>query len=135
MFSERALCDIYMLQNDAQGVKQGDVLLTLLYAVWPELKEFRFHAYSLSPGEKEDSYLIFPNNNIYTPFTALMNQDVDSIKKRNREYCRSYNHGEYTPEKCEERLEGEVGKHFFDVIRILPSYVERQPIDWSKANV
>ena len=112
---ERVLCDVHRVENKRQGLVQGKVILALLYQTYPELKEFEFQAYGLH----HKGYEIYPNNNILTPFVPLMRQDVEAIKKRNISYCDSYHCGEYTPEKCRERLESEAVQHYFDVIRSL----------------
>lgn len=58
-----------------------------------------------------------PENGIYTPFKALMDNDIEAIKKRNIEYARFYNHGDFSPQKVEERLESDEVKYYFNVIK------------------
>lgn len=93
------------------------IILSLLYDKYPQLREFDFSAYSWDDFGSE--YEIYPVNNVFTPFRALMEKDVEAIKKRNLDYGRSYNCGEYTVQKVTERLKSDEVQHYFDVIRNL----------------
>lgn len=112
---EYTKCDIYRIQNQYQTAVHGKIVLDLLYSMYPELKEFGFEAFG-SYSFEQDSYEIYPKNKIYTPFTALMEGDIEAIKERNRSYARSFNHGEYSILAVAERLGSEEAKHYFDVI-------------------
>ena len=46
-----------------------------------------------------------------------MDNDIEAIKKRNIEYARFYNHGDFSPQKVEERLESDEVKYYFNVIK------------------
>ena len=111
--------NVFRVTNPYQGLCHGKVFLDLLYMKFPELKEFNFNAYEFLNYEI-DKYEIYPTApgvcSIYTPFAALMNKDISAIEKRNRAYAKSYNYGEFTPEKAEERLKSPEVLHYFDVI-------------------
>ena len=110
--------DIYRIPNQYQGSLCHDkIILSLLYDKYPQLREFDFSAYSWDDFGSE--YEIYPVNNVFTPFRALMEKDVEAIKERNLDYCRSYNCREYTVQKVTERLKSDEVQHYFDVIRNL----------------
>lgn len=115
MDSERAKCRVYRIKNQYQGTRHGSVILDLLYTRFPSLRQFDFSAYSFSDSQ----YQIYPKNHIYTPFVALMNGDIETIKKRTMDYAKSFNHGFCTLENMKKILESEEGKHFFKVIQNL----------------
>lgn len=117
MEGEYKKCHVYRTKNRYQSLVHGDIILKLLYDTYPELEEFQFSAYGVSYDDKD--YEIYPNNNIYTPFHALMKSDIAAIITRNKNYCESYNSGIYTPEDLQKRLESDEVKHYFDVIRSL----------------
>lgn len=106
--------DVYRIANRYQNVCQGKAILYMLYERYPDLGRFGFSAYGMSC--MESNYEIYPKNGIYTPFTALMSGDIDAILFRNREYCRSYNHGRYSPEECEKAFHTEEALEMFDTI-------------------
>lgn len=106
--------DVYRVANQYQGLHHGDVILYLLYQRYPELAKFGFSAYSMG---NECNYEIYPANNIYTSFTALMSGDVDAIIYRNREYCKWYNNGRYSPKECEKAFKTDEAMEMFDLIR------------------
>lgn len=117
--AEREWCkvDVYRVKNPYQGVHHGKVVLDLLYKKYPELQKYGFEAYAVDSGT--DRYEIYPKGDlkhIYVPFRALMEKDIEAIKKRNLDYAKSYCHGEYTPDKAKERLESEPVKEFFSTI-------------------
>ena len=65
-------------------------------------------------------YEIYPDKiSVYTPFEALMNKNIDAIIQRNADYCKSYNHGEYTVEKWEERLASAEVQEYLNTIKNL----------------
>lgn len=112
---ERQKMDVYRVPNGHQSIKHGDVILKLLYDRYPELKEFDFSAYGMDYGSEH--YEIYPKNGIYTNFTALMTGNIDHILYRNREYCKLYNNGRYSPEECEKAFRTENALKMFDCIR------------------
>lgn len=116
MDSDRVRCRVYRVKNRYQGTKHGNVILDLLYGKHPELAQFGFNAYELHEYTGSLPYEIYPKNHIYTPFRALMEGDIEAIKKRNMDYAKSYNCGFYTPENMKKVMESEEGKHFFEVI-------------------
>ena len=66
----------------------------------------------------ECSYEIYPHTvNCYTPFEALLAGDITAIIERNKNYCKSYNCGEYTLDKWNERVKSPEMQHYFDVIK------------------
>ncbi|MCD8084431.1 MAG: hypothetical protein LUE86_13225 [Clostridiales bacterium] len=113
---ERCLCDMYRIKHQYQGNVHGKIVLELLYTRYPELQRFGFSAYS---GEYADTYMIYPKNNIFTPFTALMSGDIEAIRKWNLDYSKSYNMGEFTVTVVKERLESDEAERYFDMIRML----------------
>lgn len=117
METENILCRKYRKRHSYQRLQNGDIILELLYGLRPELKEFQYSAYSISNIHNVNNYEIYPKNNIYTPFTALMNRDIEAIRERNMKYARIYNHGNFTPECVAKRLESKEAQHYFDVIR------------------
>lgn len=114
---KRCLCDVYLEAARYQGTYHGEVILSLLYKKYPELKKFHFKAYSCEYDIER--YEIYPENNIYVPFSALMNGDVGAIKKRNIDYCKLYNCGIYTPEKLEERFHDPNVLEFFQIVQTI----------------
>lgn len=116
MERKRERRDVYRVAHSYQSTKHGEIVLDLLYETYPELQEFQFRAYGI---DLTSNYEIYPKNNIYTPLHPLMTQDIETIKKRNLEYAKSYNAGIYTPDQTKERLESNEAIHFFDVIRNL----------------
>lgn len=114
MYGERKEMDVYRVANQYQGLTHGKVVLHLLYGRYPELSEYGFKAYGMSIGESD--YEIYPENNIYTSLTALMSGDIDYILHRNREYCRLYNNGRYTPDECEKAFRTDEAQKMFDLI-------------------
>ena len=111
-------CDIYRIPNRYQGCCHGKIILELLYRKYPQLKPFQFSAYSW--GFSQDLYEIYPANQVYTPFKALMEGDIKAIKERNLSYGKSYNYGDYTFKKVQERLSSEEVQRYFSVIQNLP---------------
>ena len=109
-------CDVYRVVKQYQGLIDGKIVLKLLYAKYPQLKEFEFNAYEIHDNI---DYIIYPKNNLFTPFEALMNKDVDAIIEKNIEYATSYNKGNYTIIKVNERINSEKVRHFFEVIKNL----------------
>lgn len=116
MERKRKQMDVYRITNQYQGLSHGQVVLHLLYERYPELSKFGFSAYSMS-GERD--YEIYPKNGIYTSLTALMSGDVDFIIHRNREYCKSYNNGRYSPKECEKAFHTEDAMEMFNLIRTI----------------
>lgn len=114
---KRCLCDVYLEANRYQGTYHGKVILSLLYKKHPELKKFHFKAYSCDYDTER--YEIYPENNLYVPFTALMNGNVGAIKKRNIDYCKSYNNGIYTLAKLEERFHDPNVLEFFQIVQAI----------------
>lgn len=94
--------DVYLTRNRYQGLSHGKIILKLLYTRYPELEKFKFNAYEFDNTGK---YEIYTENHIYVPFSALMAKNVEAIKKRNRDYAKTYNSGIYTPQATEKRLE------------------------------
>lgn len=113
MESERAMCNIFRIKNQYQGLNHGEVIEDLLYTKYPQLKEFGFEAYEYN---SYTTYEIYSKNRIYTPFEALMNGDIETIKERNIKYAEYYNAGDYTYEKVQGRLTSEEAQHYFEVI-------------------
>lgn len=118
MERERVMCDVYRVKNQYQRLRHGKIVLELLYSTFPELMEFGFKAYGLEYGPEEE-YEIYPKNHIYTPFQALLTGDIEAIKKRNLDYGRSYNSGEFMFSKVKERLDSKEVEHYFKVIQEL----------------
>lgn len=113
---KRCKCHNFYKSSKYQSTKHGNIILELLYAKYPELKEFQFAAYGVEPYEC--SYEIYPHTvNCYTPFEALLAGDITAIIKRNEDYCKSYNCGEYTLDKWNERVKSPEMQHYFDVIK------------------
>lgn len=118
LYGTRKLRDVYLVPNDAQGsLCHGKIILDLLYGRYPQLVEFKFKAYSI--GFRESEYEIYPANNIYTPFKALMEKDIEAIRKRNIEYAKFYNYDVFTIENVQKRLESNEAKKFFAVIQAM----------------
>lgn len=116
LYGERKKCHIFRCSKSYQGLIHGKVILDLLYGTYPELRQFNFSAYEYYSYNSD--YEIYPKTvNCYTPFKALMEQDIDAIIKRNEEYCKFYNNGEYTPEKWVEAVKSVKMQHYFKVIR------------------
>lgn len=109
-------CHVYRIKNPYQTIQHGNIILDLLYATYPELKEFQFSAYGMYASEKENDYEIYPNNPIYTPFHALMKRDISMIIQRNKTYCKTYNNGIYTTKELDARLHSDKVKHYFETI-------------------
>lgn len=105
--------DIYRITHQYQGLCHGKAVLYLLYHRYPELKKFKFSAYSLDAHD----YEIYPKNGIYTSLTAIMSGDIDWILYRNREYCKAYNNGRYTIKECEKAFRSEEARDMFKIIR------------------
>lgn len=114
MERERKKVDVFRTHGRYQGLCHGPVIKYLLYGRYPDLAQFEFEMYEMYAEER---YEIYPRCGIYVPFTALMSGDVEAIKKRNREYCASYNYGAYAPDPCEERLASEEAEKLFNVVR------------------
>ena len=113
---KRCKCHNFYKSSKYQSTKHGNIILELLYAKYPELKEFQFAAYGVEPYEC--SYEIYPHTvNCYTPFEALLAGDITAIIERNENYCKSYNCGEYTLDKWNERVKSPEMQHYFDVIK------------------
>lgn len=113
---KRCKCHNFYKSSKYQSTKHGNIILELLYAKYPELKEFQFAAYGVEPYEC--SYEIYPHTvNCYTPFEALLAGDITAIIERNENYCKSYNCGEYTLDKWNERVKSPEIQHYFDVIK------------------
>lgn len=108
----------YRVKNHYQGTRHGRVILDLLYSRYPALEEFEFNAYEYN-GYGDRMYEIYPNNKVYTPFESLMSKDIDTIIKRNKEYAKSYNHGEYSVDAVKNRLASNEIAHYFDIIKNL----------------
>lgn len=113
---KRCKCHNFYKSSKYQSTKHGNIILELLYTKYPELKEFQFAAYGVEPYEC--SYEIYPHTvNCYTPFEALLAGDITAIIERNKNYCKSYNCGEYTLNKWNERVKSPEMQHYFDVIK------------------
>ena len=115
---KRAKCRQYRTYARHQGIKDGNIVLQLLYGMRPKLKQFEFAAYAIDDyTTNKDRYEIYPKNQIYTPFIALMNRDIDAICTRNMAYAKSYNFGAFTVEEVKKRLKSDEAQHYFDIIR------------------
>jgi hypothetical protein len=116
-FMERKHCEVnvYRVKAQYQGLCHGKVYEHLLYKKYPQLSKYGFKFYENSCNSYP--YEIYPDNNVYTPFDALMNKDVDAIIERNRSYAKASNYGEYTSAKVEERLASPEVQEYFDTIR------------------
>ena len=115
---KRAKCRQYRTYARHQGIKDGNIVLQLLYGMRPKLKQFDFAAYAIDDyTTNKDRYEIYPKNQIYTPFIALMNRDIDAICTRNMAYAKSYNFGAFTVEEVKKRLKSDEAQHYFDIIR------------------
>lgn len=110
----REKMDVYRVPSQFQGTRHGKVIQYLLYQRHSELAKFDFSFYEMY-GRKD--YEIYPKNNIYTPFTALMSGNVDHIIHRNREYCKWYNNGRYSPEECEKAFHTKEALEMFELIQ------------------
>lgn len=108
--------DVYRITSHYQHCSHGQVIRHLLYERYPELSKFGFETYGM---HSEENYEIYPKNGIYIPFAALMSGDIDFIIHRNREYCKSYNNGRYSPEECEKAFRTKEVLEMFDLIRII----------------
>lgn len=108
--------DVYRVKNSYQGLSHGKVIEYLLYNRYSELQKFKFKIYEYHEYRSQD-YEIYPDNHIYVPFAALMSGDVDWILRRNREYCKKYNNGRYSPEECEKAFQTENAIEMFNMIR------------------
>ena len=114
---KRAMCDVYRIGNQYQGLTHGKVILDLLYGTWPELMEFQFEAYEI---HSQENYEIYPKGmHIYVPLKAILEQDTAPITERCLSYAKSYNYGAWTPEETRKRLDGEPAKHLFKTIQSL----------------
>ena len=105
--------DVYRIVNPYQGTKHGDVIRKLLYDRYPELEKFGFSFY----GMDHTDYEIYPKNNIYVNFAAMMSGNVDAILFRNEEYCKWYNNGRYSLKAHKEAIATDEAKEMFDLIR------------------
>lgn len=114
--SRWAKCMIFRTVHPIQNTLHGAVTLHLLYQKYPQLKPFQFSAHAIRDTE---DYEIYPANNIYTPWDALMEKDIDRIIKRNQDYAKAYNHGIFRIKETEKRLASEETKNYFDIIRNL----------------
>lgn len=115
LFGTKDMRDVYLIPNNAQGsLCHGKIILDLLYGRYPQLREFNFKAFGVDT--REEFYEIYPENNIYTPFRALMEKNIEAIKKRNIEYAQF---DDFTLEKVEERLASKEAEKYFDVIRTM----------------
>lgn len=118
LYAKRCECHNFYIPSHYQSIIHGKIILELLYTKYPELKEFKFAAYGFEPYGY--AYEIYPETiNCYTPFDALLNSDIDAIIARNEDYCKSYNCGEYTPNKWNERVKSPEIQHYFDVVKSL----------------
>lgn len=106
--------DVYRVAARYQGLCHGKAILYALYQRHPDLAKFGFTAYDAS---YETDYEIYPTNNIYTSFAALLSGDVDWIIHRNREYCHSYNNGRHTTAECEKMFKTDEAQEMFNLIR------------------
>lgn len=114
MDRKRVLCDVYKVKNEFESLVHGKVIKYLLEGKFPELKAYDFSCYSYYSCEQ---YEIYPKkiiNGFYVPFAAMLEGDVDTIIKRNTDYCKSYNHGNYTPKKNTERLNSQEVGNFLE---------------------
>lgn len=115
---KHAKCRRYRTYARHQGLKDGNIVLQLLYGMRPKLKQFDFAAYTINDYTTDkDRYEIYPKNQIYTPFIALMNRDIDAICTRNMAYAKSYNFGAFTVEEVTKRLKSDEAQHYFNIIR------------------
>lgn len=115
---KRCKCHNFYTPAQYQSNRHGKIVLELLYAKYPELEEFKFEAYGFDGYTFP--YEIYPHTvDCYTPFEALLTGDIPAIIKRNEEYCKSYNCGEYTLAKWQERVKSPEIQHYFDVIKSL----------------
>ena len=105
--------DVYRVVNQYQHVRHGKVIQKLLYDRYPELEKFEFSFY----GMDSTSYEIYPKNDIYVNFAAMMSGNVDAILFRNEEYCKCYNNGRYSLNGHKEAIATDEAKEMFDLIR------------------
>lgn len=114
MERERKTMDVYRVAAQYQNLHHGKVIMNLLCNRYPALREYGFKAYSM---DYDRDYEIYPENGVYTSLAAMLSGDVDWIIHRNREYCKLYNNGRYSPEKCEEAFKSQDVFEMFDLIR------------------
>lgn len=115
LHGERKKCDVYMVRNPYQGLRHGAVILELLYKRYPELVKYKFDAYEMYE-DNQHPYEIYPSFHVYVPFEALMEGNIDKIKRRNVEYARSFNNGFFTPKAMEARLKEPDVEEMFQTI-------------------
>lgn len=105
--------DVYRVANKYQSTKQGEVIKLLVYGRYPELEKFGFKFYGMDCS----NYEIYPENNIYVDFVAMMSGNVDAILFRNEEYCKWYNKDRYSPEGHKKAISTWEAREMFDLIR------------------
>lgn len=116
--------DIYRISARRQGHCHGQVFEYLLYDRYPELKQYQFKFYEL----RNNDYEIYPQgslHNIYVPFDALMNGDVEQIIKRNISYWKKFNEATYARD-IEPKLKSEEAETFFSIVRSIGGVREEQ---------
>lgn len=116
MARKNILCDVYEVKHEYESLVHGKVIKYLLEGKFPGLKAYDFSCYSYHDYKR---YEIYPRKiikNYYVPFAAMLEGDVDTIIERNTNYCKSYNHGDYTPEKNTDRLNSQEVRKFLEWI-------------------
>ena len=66
-----------------------------------------------------ESYEIYTKSHLFVPFPALIKGDTEAIRKRNRDYAKSYNNGFFTPKNIETLLKSKETKQFFQTIETM----------------
>lgn len=91
-------CNVYLIPHTFQHLNHGEFLQKLLLAKHPWLSAFKLSCYGLgrSPNDPSEFYVTTQTDGLeyspelYVPVEALVNGDVEAIKKRNETYLRWY---------------------------------------------
>ena len=93
--TERKMLHYYLTPYDYQNLEHKKMIEFIINKVYPSLlKKFKVDIYSIDNGSMDEIYVHVGEKTLYVPLKALMNKDIEAIKKRNVEYQNDYYHNE-----------------------------------------
>lgn len=92
--TERKLLHYYLTPNRYQHLKHEEMITYILNKIYPALlRNFKVDIYSIDSGNRiSEIYVKIGDKTLYVPLEALMNKDINAIKKRNTDYQNDYYH-------------------------------------------
>lgn len=111
--TERKLLHYYLTPCTYQHLEHKKMIKHIIDEVYPTLtRNFKVDIYSIDSGNAE-IYVHIGDKSLYVPLEALMEKDIDAIKKRNIDYQNDFFHDD---KYCDDIFNHEDFSRFCEVI-------------------